>query len=301
MPARCLSLLALLLSFALATTARAQPAAPPAVAVLPLDAEGRLEIYGQAIATELRRTLNASGIEAIVVSAKIEVPPGTQLIVDGTITEEKGGALALALRVRRVDGTVFETLSATAPALAQIDRAAAELAARVVPVVRDRVAALAAERPAPRAQERPRGPARVMLVGVTLHQKVKQAKHARLAPLRTALTDATDPWVRAASREPRSLDPAHEPPKAVAAARAERAVALEILDYDVTVKRAVPLAIARVRVRISDDQAVQFDRIVRTDTVVGARGMRDGPLAALVAQEVLAILRPHLQRLGGWP
>lgn len=291
------TLTALLGSLGFGGAARAQQASPPppAVAVLPLDADERLEIYGQAVATELARALNADGIEVLVAGPNADLT-GMPVIVSGKIAQDKGarGPITLELSVRS-GATILEKLSASAPTLAQIDRAATELADRVVPIVRERLRAPAAERAPLRPPDVQRRPAPVTLVGVTAK------KPPRLAPLRTALAAATDPWVRAARREPRSLDPKQEPPKAAAVARAERAVALEVLDYEIARERDVPLARARVRVRISDDYAVRFDRIVRTDTVVGARGMRDDALAALVAQEVLAILRPHMRKLSGWP
>jgi hypothetical protein len=51
-----------------------------------------------------------------------------------------------------------------------------------------------------------------------------------------------------------------------------------------------------VRVQISDARKVVFDRVVATDTVLGERGMAPPELAARVAREVLAIVRPHLRR-----
>jgi hypothetical protein len=56
------------------------------------------------------------------------------------------------------------------------------------------------------------------------------------------------------------------------------------------------MARARVRVWIADASAVVFDRVVVTDTVVGDKGLAPPELAARVAREVLAILRPHLRR-----
>ena len=52
-------------------------------------------------------------------------------------------------------------------------------------------------------------------------------------------------------------------------------------------------AAGRVQVRIKD---TKFDRIVRTDTIVGDKSFTPDQLAARTAREVLAILRPHLRR-----
>jgi hypothetical protein len=288
---------------------KARPRLEPArgaVALLPLDAGGRLEIYGQAVATEIARALTAGGVEVVVVGASMDVPAAARLIVDGTLAVDKG-LVSLSMRVRNpVDGTVLETLAATAPSLGQIDKAAAELAARVVPVVRDRLAALA-ERPG----ERPGGDrvVRPAPVGAGAGPRSLLVAIGGAEPLRAALAGAAERWARAASRapravEPRSLDGALAP-QAVATANAERAVAFEIVGYSVSASpgaRDVPLARARVRVRISDASAVVFDRVVATDTIVGERQMPPAELAARVADEVLAILRPHVRRaVSPWP
>ncbi len=56
------------------------------------------------------------------------------------------------------------------------------------------------------------------------------------------------------------------------------------------------MARARVRVRVADTSEVLFDRVVITDTVLGDKGSGPQELAARVAREVLAILRPHMRR-----
>jgi hypothetical protein len=275
-----------------------------AVALLPLDAGPRLEIYGQAVATEIARALTAGGVEVVVVGASMDVPVGARLIVDGTLAMERG-LVSLSMRVRNpIDNTVLDTLSATAPGLAQIDKAAADLSARVLPVVRERLAALTASRPgAPRPGHPPlppgRAAVRLLLVGI--------APAAGAEPLRGALAGSVERWVRRARRDPRVVEArtlaGKLAPKAVASTNAERAVAFEILGYSVKSTpgaREVPLARARVRVQISDASAVIFDRVVATDTIVGDRRMPPDELAARVAEEVLAILRPHVQR-AAWP
>jgi hypothetical protein len=311
---RTLLLAAAALAFALAALAaprdaRAQPAKPEpakgAVALLPLDAGPRLEIYGQAVATEVARALTAGGVEVVVVGANMDVPASARLIIDGIVSTEKG-TVSLSMRVRdAADNTVLETLAATAPGLAQIDKAAAELSARVLPVVRAGLAAPPRARPGGGPVRQipagaPRAP-RALLVGI--------AARAGADPLRVALAGAVEHWARAARREPRIVEPralaGAGAPKEVATANAERAVAFEIVDYVVrSTKEArdVPLARARVRVRIADAGAVLFDRVIATDTIVGERRMPPAELAARVADEVLAILRPHVRKaVSPWP
>ena len=58
----------------------------------------------------------------------------------------------------------------------------------------------------------------------------------------------------------------------------------------------IPSARARVRVRILAKGQVVFDRVVRTDTVVGDKGIASDALAARTAREVFAIVTPHLKK-----
>src|SRR5678816_2950019 len=77
----------------------AAPVYADTVALLPLDGEKRLAIYGQPIASELGRALEADGISVVVVGAKMGVPENARLIVDGTIKGGKG-TVTLAIRIR---------------------------------------------------------------------------------------------------------------------------------------------------------------------------------------------------------
>src|SRR5438874_5521770 len=104
------------------------------VALLPLDADQRLEIYGQPVASELARALGAGGIEVVVVGRKMAVPERARLVIDGTIKAGKGDAVTLAVRVRdKSSGAVLDTQSVNAPELTAIDRAAEQLSALVLP------------------------------------------------------------------------------------------------------------------------------------------------------------------------
>ncbi len=271
---------------------------PDTVALLPLDADARLAIYGQPVASEIARALVAGGIDVLVVGPTMAVPERARLIVDGSIAS-KGEAVVLSIRVRNPsDGTVLETLSETAARLATIDQAAAALSARVVPVVTERFAALRKPPvpedrvvvvPAPQAVPR-------LLVAVM----VGSSASADVEPLRLAFIDTVTPWTRATHRVGVPIDAAKlerkVAPTTVAANQAEHGVVFEILGYTVTPGK-VPLARARVRIQISDASAVMFDRVVATDTIVGDRDMPPAALAARVTREILAILAPHLRKL----
>lgn len=284
-----------------AGVARGEPA-PKDVALLPLDAERSLELYGQPVASELARALAAGNVAVIVIGPRMDVPDSVRLIVDGTISLGKASAVTISLRLRNpVDGVVLETLSATALGLAKIDSAAAELSSRILPLVRDRLAAI--QRPAAPADARP-APPRVAAVDRPMLVAVSDAGRAG-APLHAALDAALVPWAHAHHRTVVPRPPGQLEPKAaastVAASETDLAIGFWVLEYAVE-PGAVAMARARVRVRIADAQRVRFDRVVATDTVIGERGLVPAELAARVAREVLAILRPHLRRsVPGWP
>ena len=105
--------------------ALATPVRADSVALLPLDGEKRLEIYGQPVAAELARALNGAGVEVVVVGAKMAVPEKAKLIVDGTI-KAKGQTVTLELRIRDAkDGAELEKLPPSSGQLMNIDKVAA--------------------------------------------------------------------------------------------------------------------------------------------------------------------------------
>jgi len=267
-------------------------AAADTVALLPLDGEKRLEIYGQPVAAEIGRALQAEGIDVVVVGAKMNVPERAQLIVDGTIKADKKNAITLEIRIRDPkQGTVLETLPASAATLTTIDKAAAELSAKVVPAVKTHVAALArpqVETPRPpavpppdtHADTRPPSPRPAAIATRVTSKRPSPV----LDLLAGALRDESTSWSQShAGTAARGAD-----------------LALEIVAFDVT-PGEVPLARARVHARIRINGEVRFDRIIRTDTVVGDKRIADAALAARTAREVLAIVNAQLRRLvSGW-
>jgi hypothetical protein len=122
---------------------------------------------------------------------------------------------------------------------------------------------------------------------------------AGVVALRTALDHEIAPWASHRHHEVRTLAPAQlggkGAPKTVAAQQAELSIELDVLDLDVVVEN-VPLATARVHVRIADPRSVVFDRVIVTDTIVGEKDMDKAVLAERVAREVLAIADPQLKR-----
>ncbi len=292
-----------LIVLALIASVRPATAAPKAtVALLPLDTDHRLEIYGQPVASEIARALTSPEIELVVIGAKMAVPERATLIVDGTITA-KGDNVTIALRVRkRVDGTTLDTLSASAP-LAELDKAAGDLAARLLPSVKKQLAALepppivvdTAHPPPPPASAKPRP----LLIGA-----IASTGATGVDGVRAALIAAMHDWATAHARVPQDVDGKQLAPalavKAVAGSGADLAIAFEVARLDQATRDGVPIVRARVRVRVVSAAMVLFDRVVSTDSIVGKKGATPDELAALVAREVLQILRPHLRKIGGW-
>ncbi|MDB4960923.1 MAG: hypothetical protein JWP01_922 [Myxococcales bacterium] len=278
--------------------------APDAVALLPLDADHRLEIYGQPVASEIARVLVAGDIDVVVVGPKMAVPERAKLIVDGRIASAKGDAVVLTLRVRsRVDGTVLSTMQATATSLATIDKAAADLSARVLPEIRGRLAAMRTTAEPPRRPTEAPPPVattpkqRPMLVSVRATNRAGE-------PLQAPLVAAVATWAGAHRREPVATDPELLGRKritdTVKASGNDLAIAFEIVGFTFE-PGPIPFGRARVRVRISDAVGIVFDRVIVTDSVVGDKAMTLDGLAVRTAREVVDIMRPHVQRtVAGW-
>jgi len=294
---------ALLLIVVFASTARADDGK---VALLPLDAASKLEVYGQVVASEIAQALIAGKIDVVVVLPKMAVPEQAKLIVDGKIAAGKGGAIELSIRVRDPkSGAVAQQFQATAASLETLDKTTKELAEKVLPVLRDKLEQLSTKpgvEPAkPPAQPiAPRTmPARPVLVGVGTRSMARATQ-----AFRTALADAVPGWVSEAHRaasivEPNMLD-AKTATKTVAGSNADRAIAFDVLSYKLWGTK-VPMGTARVRVRIADAGQILFDRVVVTDTIVGDREMSTELFAARVAREVLSIMRPHVREaVPGW-
>jgi hypothetical protein len=276
---------------------------------LPLDAERSLEIYGQPVANQLARALTASAIQVVVVGARMAVPTQAQLIVDGTIAPDKGGAIKVTIRVRTaLDGKMVDRLIETAPELAKLDGATTKLAARLSPIVRDALAALAEARTHAHDDARDlRGsaaPATAPLASgeYGVRFAVVDEGHAPdNAALVTALDAAVADWMRGHHRQLERIDAGKLAPAVASQAvhGDDFAIGFWVLAYTAEQlgdpSRPIPAGRARVRVRIADARAVIFDRVVTTDTVLGELGAAPRVVADRVAREVLEILRPHMR------
>jgi hypothetical protein len=283
-----LAIFSFALVVALATPALADD---DAVALLPLDADAKLELYSQSVASEVARALVAGGVDVVVVGPKMAVPERAHLIVDGTITG-KGESVTLTLRIRDARaGTVLGSVPATATSVTQ---ATEDLSAKIVPAVKTQLASLHAAQP-PRDDHKLPAPRPIVRPQSTILGEVMGQ-----GPLRDALQHELEPWAKRKVEIMPNVLVDMVVPTLPATRNADAAIALEVLAFSVT-GADVPLARARVRARVVDRGEVVFDRVIVTDTVVGDRRQTDAALAARTAREVLAILEPHLKRkLAGW-
>ena len=289
---------ALIVLVLLAATARADDK----VALLPLDAAAKLDVYGQVVASEIAQALIAGKIDVVVVLPKMGVPDEAKLIVDGKLAAGKGGAIELSIRVRDPKAVVIvQQFHATAASLETLAKTTRDLSAKVLPVVRDTLVEMTTKPiepvkpPVITPVEPPAKPqARPLLVGIMTKSSSSDAEK-----LRAALVDHVPGWVTAAQRLPSVIEAgmldAKTATKTVSGSTADRAIALEILSYSLW-GDDVPMGKARVRVRIADAGQILFERVVVTDTIVGDKAMSTDAFAERVALEVLAILRPHVKK-----
>lgn len=288
--------------------ARAEDRAPEdRVALLPLDADKGLEIYGQPVASEVARAIRGAKLEIEVIGAKMAVPDSAKLIVDGTIrtSAKNKKSIVLTLRVRNpVDGEVRATVSSTAASIANIDTAAADVSAQLMTALDKELAALHAAKPTPDTNPRvdpvgdpgPATPApalRPMLAVVSMTDIAAD-------PLRAALTSQLDAQLRRVFRTPQLVDPAKMTrslaTRTVKDSGLDLGMILEISSYALEIEDNVPIARAHVRVRVTDAVGIVFDRVIVTDSIVGEKLMALPQLAERVAREVFDIARPHLKR-----
>jgi hypothetical protein len=276
------------LVLALVSPARADDSA---VALLPLDADAKLELYSQSVASEVARALVAGGVDVVVVGPKMEVPQRARMIVDGTITG-KGDTITLTLRIRDARaGTVLGSVPATATSVTQ---ATEDLSKKIVPAVKTQLASLSAVQVPPPGEDHPPPPPVHREPTPILGEVTGQG------PLRDALQHELEPWAKRKVEVMPNVLVDMVVPAMPATHGADAAIALDVLAFSMS-GDVVPLARARVRVRVVDRSQVVFDRVIVTDTVVGDRRQSNEALAARTAREVLAILEPHLKRkLTGW-
>ncbi|MBL8626734.1 MAG: hypothetical protein JNK64_35930 [Myxococcales bacterium] len=307
---RILATLTLLVLIALALARSAAADRPTTIAVIPLQADRRLALYGAPVASELATALERAGFEVVLVSDVAVVPSRAWLVVDGRLVAA-GKAVTIELRIRDPERAVDVTrLAARASTLASIDAATRDLAA-------DLTAALAAARPVapPPPDPLPHDP--------PPHDP--GAPHDPIAPRDPVAPPPPPPDPRPHAqlvvRGKALHDGAGAPLDVAALTRPALARLADRLGYVVVDDPAAPLVITaeltrlvagfegdvpvgrgRARVIVSRGGEVVFDRLVRTDTVVGSRGDRVDTVVRLVAAQAADVVLPRVrERLEATP
>lgn len=299
------------------------------VALLPLDAEARLALYGQPVAAAISAALAAEGVDVAVVGQGDPVPTRAVLVIDGRI-EKKGKGVVLALRIRDpARAEVLAEVSATAAKMTAIDKAAHDAATKLIPEVRTQLAAVAernardhatgsgtgsgtaagsatgtgtgsssgsAAKIKPVVVERPA----ILLVAtskVSLDGR-PDAMVAAIAPAFERLIGATDHRVVPPSGTVGDGDGGLA--AAARSAGAELAISVDVLALKVEAGK-VPYGKLRARVRIvaAAGGAPLFDRVVRTDTVVGRAGEVARDVAGYAGAQLADVMRVRVMTAVG--
>ncbi|MEZ4400237.1 MAG: hypothetical protein R3B06_09470 [Kofleriaceae bacterium] len=277
----------------LAGRAAAEPR--PVVALIPPAAEGRLALYGAPVASELGAALTAAGFEVVRVADVAAVPARAELVVDGRLIAG-GDGVAIELRIRDPEhGRDVQRLAARTPTLSAIDGATRGLAD-------DLVAALTAAVAARRAAARPPAPPPPPPTTTTT---VAPPRPAPVDPRPIASLEVGGKLLH--DRRGAPLDPAVlARPALVHLADAlgyrvadggspSLAIHVELTWIAAGFEGDVPIGRGRARVQVRRGDQLVFDRLVRTDTVVGSRGDRVDTIVRQVAAQTVDIALPRIR------
>lgn len=284
--------------------ARAQPRK---VALLPLDAAGKLELYGHPVAAEVARTLASPEVEIVLVGTDAAVPLDAVLLIEGELSTSRRRVM-VELRLRTLESrTPLATVSATERSVASLDRAAVEAAHRLSPSL---LAELARRAEVARAPEPIKAPARPV-------ESAAAPPVAPATPLAPAILVASaNDGVALADREqflydlvgaasrltsarwrptPIELPEVNRAAMLGAVATSPGALGVAFVAQKLEVSSGPAfLGKAQVRVIVTHQHRVLFDRVLLTDSVVGRRKADRSQLLGLLAREVVEILRPRL-------
>ncbi len=289
--------LALLIVIALVAPARADDG--KVIALLPLAAEKKLQIYGGPVSNEVAKALEQGGFTITVVSSTAPVPSKARLVIDGRIVRGDGTTVLLEARVRDpAVGKVVAELSASAPELTRIDEAAAHLADQLAPILRDGLAAQDdAKKPKPKTKDvsenvprtNPDTPAEPRPADTRPRARIEVKSGVRLGKDDPELV----PLLRGGGERLAGLVGYRADDEG-----ADLIVAIELLGIAYGTGGVVT-ARARARVRVSDKTGVVWERTVRTDTLVGGRGDRRDAVARAAIEQIVDIAMPRVrERLG---
>ncbi len=276
------------------------------LALLPLDTPPKLAIYGQPVAAEIARALTTAGLDVVVVGAQMAVPAEAVLVIEGSLVSARR-KVKVELRLRTLDSrTPLATVSSKEVALEAIDRAASEVADALLPRLQRELEALASAHrpPAPPPPESSPAPVSApvlqpALLAVVAPGAALTMREAFIEQMRSAAA-----VLPGATYETRTAPLSDVSPASVMAMSAAASGALT-LAFDVrelvVADRGVFVGGVKVRVLVARAGRIIFDRQLTTDMVVGARKGNLEGLLALVAREVVTILRPRYVRSVGVP
>lgn len=276
------------------------------LALLPLDAPGKLAIYGQPVAAEIARALTEAGLDVVVVGAQMAVPREAVLVIDGSLISVRK-RVKIELRLRALDSRKpLATAKSSESPLEKLDQAAGEVAAELLPQVQ-------AELDSRRSGQTNGGSGKPAVTPVLEQGKPVQA------PLPTAIVAV------AASAVSSELRPLFIERLQVAAGRelslgewdlkkvtlrevsaasmmgvaatlpSELSLAFDVRGLSLS-QKAVFVGSVQARLVVTLRNEIVFDRTVTTDTVVGARKGTVEAMVDLLAREVVTILRPRYAR-----
>jgi len=290
---------------ALARPARADDG--KVIALLPLAADKKLQIYGQPVASEVARALEQDGFSITVVSSTAPVPSKARLVIDGRIVRGDGDTVLIEARVRDpAIGKIVAEVSATAPTLTRIDEAAAALAQQLAAVLRDGIAAQdEAARPKPRVDPEPvegdPTPAPAVKVDgrpialVAVRSAVSRGQDdPELIPLLRVGAGRLAGLIGHQASEVSEPPTAADTPATLITGKAKLLVVIDLLAISYG-EGGVITARARARVRVADASGVVFERTVRTATLVGGRGDRRDAVARAAIDQLVDIAMPRVR------
>lgn len=278
------------------------------LALLPLDAPGKLAIYGQPVAAEVARVLGAATLQVVVVGADQAVPLDAVLVIEGSISSARR-QVKVELRVRALHSSVpVLVVSATERSLATLDRAASAVAAKLLPRLQEELAqrkpkpspdpTVVSPSPPPAVPEKgeapPLPPALVAISDASSEKGDFDAFASGVLAASARLTRARWQSTRIALHE---VSPAAVL-GAVAAAPGSIGVGISVRSMEVS-SGAAFMGKVRARVILATAGKVVFDRVVVTDSVIGKRKGDRAQLVELLARELVDIVRPRfLSTLG---
>ena len=271
------------------------------LALLPLDAPPKLAIYGQPVAAEIARSLTAAGLDVVVVGAQMAVPGEAVLVIEGSLSSARK-KVKVELRLRTLDSrTPLATFASKEVPLDAIDRAAAEVAAALLPQLQSELDKRASShRPlAPPPPETIPAPVpspalEPALLAVAGGGAEASMREAFIEEVRAAASVLPGPAYETRKAPLSDVSPASVMAMSAAASGA-LTLAFDVREL-VVADRGVLVGGAKVRVLVARGGKLLIDRQLTTDTVVGARKGNLEGLLGLLAREVVTILRPRYLR-----